>query len=61
MKKVNVKEQKTHEDSEEPWHAIDTEVVIRRLGTDLKKRLTRSEAKHRLEKYGLNTLREEKE
>ncbi len=59
-KKHKTKEEVT-EDVQESWHSIGTDTVLHRLGTDKEKGLTESEAKHRLEKYGPNTLIEEEE
>ncbi|MDI6826601.1 MAG: calcium-translocating P-type ATPase, PMCA-type [Candidatus Aenigmarchaeota archaeon] len=58
------KTQKSEEilgNNQEPWHSIDIDVVLHRLGTNEKKGLTESEAERRLEKYGPNALAEEKE
>ena len=59
-KKFTSKEEIT-ENIQEPWHSLDIDVVLHRLGTNKERGLTESEAKHRLEKYGPNALREEKE
>jgi len=60
VKKTESKE-KVSVSEEESWHSLDVDVVLHRFGTDKEKGLTDSEARHRFEKYGPNTLREEKE
>jgi len=60
-KRAISKEEESKYHEREPWHSTDTEVVLKRLGTDKEKGLTSSEAKDRLEKYGPNALAEEKE
>ncbi|HEX2530782.1 MAG TPA: cation-transporting P-type ATPase, partial [Burkholderiaceae bacterium] len=39
-----------------PWHAMATDAVLSRLGTDKHRGLSEDEVRHRLTRFGLNRL-----